>query len=123
VKVGDYRQSVGFKHVNISSTFVGSTFASDDSFVTLDISFNANLIPGRGKRVDCCLPVDEDEIHELVISVVCQHHAWSIGLLVVGVSLSRSKTMSSIVVGWMEIGNSDQDAMVIPVVTITWDRT
>ncbi len=124
--VGGYRQSVGFNHVNSSSTFAGSTFASDDSFVTLDISFDAHVIPGRGKRVDCCLPVvsaaDEDEIHELVISVVCQRHAWNISLPVVGVSLSRSGTTSSIVIGWMEIGDSDQDAMVILVVIITWDR-
>lgn len=40
--VGDFRQSA------MLTAIADSTFASDDSFVTLDLSFDAHVFPGRG---------------------------------------------------------------------------
>jgi hypothetical protein len=83
---------------------------SGDSFKTLDIPFDAHVLPGRGKRVECFLPVvcaaDEDEINALVTSVVCQRHVCNISLPVVGVSLARSSTTAKVVIGWAEGNDS-----------------
>jgi hypothetical protein len=69
------------------------------------------MLPGRGKRVDCRLPVicaaDEDEIQDLVISTVCQRHVWGISLPVVGLLLPKTGTVTSIVIGWATVENDD----------------
>lgn len=88
----------------------GST-PSERSFVALDIPSDSHMLPGRGKRVECHVPVicaaDEDEIQDLVISTVCQHHVWGISLPVVGFSLPKTGTIASIVMGWASIENDD----------------
>ena len=59
----------------------------------LDIPLDAHCLPGRGKRVDCNLPVigvaDEDEIQALMTSIVYQRHVLGISLPAVGISLSK----------------------------------
>ena len=76
--------------------------------MTLDIPFDAHCLPGRGKRVDCNLPVigvaDEDQIQALITSIVCQRHVLGISLPVVGISLSKYSTTASVVIGWNEVG-------------------
>lgn len=80
--------------------------------------FDAHVLPGRGKRVECLLPVvcvaDEDEITDLMTSVVCQRYVCNISVPVVGVSLSKSSTIAKIVIGWTEIDNCDS-AIVSPI--------
>jgi len=75
--------------------------------VTLDIPFDAHCLPGRGKRVDCNLPMigvaDEDQIQALMTSIVCQRHVLGISLPVVGISLSKYSTTASVVIGWNEV--------------------
>ena len=87
-----------------------SSRRSGDSFEILDIPFDAHVLPGCGKRVECFLPVvcvaDEDEINALVTSVVCQRHVCNIPLPVVGVSLARSSTTAKVVIGWAEANDS-----------------
>ena len=83
---------------------------SEDSFVTLDIPFDAHVLPGHGKRVDCQFPVvcaaDEDVIDALITSTVCQRHVWGISLPVVGVSLSKSSSTAKVVVGWIQVDDT-----------------
>ena len=97
-------------------TRVASGCPSEDPFASLDLPLGAYVIPGRGKRVECCLPVvcaaDEDEIESLVTSVVCQRFVWNIPIPVVGVSLSKTGTTARIVIGWSEVDNSTPDASV-----------
>ena len=85
-----------------------------DPFVPLELPFDAYVTPGRGKRVDCCLPVvcvaNEDEIECLVTSVVFQRFVWNMPIPVVGVSLSKTQTTATVVIGWSEV--SDPDASV-----------
>jgi len=80
---------------------------SYESYVTLDIPFDAHCLPGRGKHVDCNLPVigvaDEDQIQALMTSIVCQRHVLGISLPVVGISLSKYSTTASVVIGWNEV--------------------
>ncbi len=62
------------------SALLGSSLASKGSFMTLDISFDATVV--------CQLSAaDEDEIQELVASIVCQRRVWNITLLIVGIQL------------------------------------
>ena len=73
----------------------------------LDIPLDAHCLPGRGKRVNCNLPVigvaDEDEIQALITSIVCQRHVLGISLPVVGISLSKASTTANVVIGWNEV--------------------
>jgi len=89
---------------------------AEDPFATLDLPLGAYVLPGRGKRVECCLPVvcaaDEDEIESLVTSVVCQRYVWRIPTPVVGVSLSKTGTTAAIVIGWSEVDTGNPDASV-----------
>ena len=93
--------------------------ALEHPFVTLDVSLDAHVIPGRGKRVDCLLPVvcaaQEDTIEALVTSVVCQRYVWKMSSPVVGISLSNRSTIARIVLGWAEVptGGDNEDAVVI----------
>ena len=93
--------------------------ALEDSFVTLNVSLDAHVIPGRGKRVDCLFPVvcaaQEDTVESLVTSVVCQRYVWKMSSPVFGISLSNRSTIARIVIGWAEVpaGDDDDDAMVI----------
>jgi hypothetical protein len=97
-------------------TRIASDGCSEDPFVSLDLPLSAYVTPGRGKRVDCCLPVicvaDEDEIGDLVTSVVCQRFVWNIPIPVIGVSLSKLATTGKIVIGWSEVDSSNPDAPV-----------
>ena len=93
--------------------------ALEHPFVTLDVSLDAHVIPGRGKRVDCLLPVvcaaQEDTIEALVTSVVCQRYVWKMSSPVLGISLSNRSTIARIVLGWAEVptGGDNEDAVVI----------
>ena len=105
VIVRTFAQSVDSRRLASTSS------VSEDSFVPLDIPFDAHVLPGRGKRVDCRLPVvcaaDEDVIDALVTSTVCQRHVWGISLPVVGVSLSKSSSTAKLVVGWAQVDDCD----------------
>ena len=98
---------------------MGDASALEHPFATLDVSLDAHVIPGRGKRVDCLLPVvcaaQEDTIEALVTSVVCQRYVWKMSSPVVGISLSNRSTIARIVIGWAEVpeGGEDKDAVVI----------
>ena len=95
------------------------TSALEHPFATLDVSLDAHVVPGRGKRVDCLLPVvcaaQEDTIEALVTSVVCQRYVWKMSSPVVGISLSNRSTIARIVLGWAEVptGGDNEDAVVI----------
>lgn len=66
--------------------------------------------------MECSLPVvcaaDEDEIESLVTSVVCQRYVWKIPIPVIGVSLSKTGTTATIVIGWSEVDTGNPDASV-----------
>jgi hypothetical protein len=95
---------------------VASGKPTEDPFASLDLTFDAYITPGRGKRVDCCLPVvcaaDEVDIEALVTSVVCQRFVWNIPIPVVGVSLSKSGTTAAIIIGWSEADTTAPEASV-----------
>ena len=97
-------------------TLVASGCPSEDPFTSLDLPLSAYVIPGRGKRVECCLPVvcaaDEDEIESLVTSVVCQRYVWNMPIPVVGISLSNTGTTAKIVIGWSQVDTSNPHASV-----------
>ena len=114
----DLRDEVFF--MTDASTDMGTdASALEHPFVTLDVSLDAHVIPGRGKRVDCLLPVvcaaQEDTIEALVTSVVCQRCVWKMSSPVVGISLSNRSTIARIVLGWAEVptGGDNEDAVVI----------
>ena len=109
-------KSSSYAHHPTVLMLVASGRLSTDSFVSLDLPLDAYVTPGRGKRVECCLPVvcaaDEEDIEALVTSVVCQRYVWNISIPVVGISLSKSGTTAKIVIGWSEIDTSKTDASV-----------
>ncbi|KAF9525860.1 hypothetical protein CPB83DRAFT_858755 [Crepidotus variabilis] len=101
--------------------------ASSESFVTLDYPLDAYITPGTGKRVDCKFPVvcagDEDDIQDLVTSIVCQRHVWGLPTTVVGISLPKKGTHASLLIGWLELKDFDSDASPIVHVAIPLQPT
>jgi len=94
--------------------------ASEASSDALNIPFNAHILPGCGKRLNCLLPVvcvaPEHEIGSLVTAVVCQRYVLDITLPVVGVSLSNSGTTAKIILGWTDDDRDD----VVGTVPLGW---
>ncbi|KAF9525861.1 hypothetical protein CPB83DRAFT_858756 [Crepidotus variabilis] len=101
--------------------------ASSESFVTLDYPLDAYITPGTGKRVDCKFPVvcagDEDDIQDLVTSIVCQRHVWGLTTTVVGISLPKKGTHASLIIGWLETKDFASDASPIVHVAIPLQPT
>ena len=76
----------------------------------IDVPLDAHVFPGRGRRLNCLLPIicaaAEDEIKDLVTSVLCQRFVLKIPYPVIGVSLPKGGSTAKIVIGWIE-ENSD----------------
>ena len=117
-------RSSGFAHNSTVLMRLASEGPTEDSFASLDLPLDAYVTPGRGKRVECCLPVvcaaDEEDIEALVTSVVCQRHVWNISLPVVGISLSKSGTTAAIVIGWSEVDASPDPLVGIELFRVTF---
>jgi len=98
------------------SLIAHSSSESKESLHPIEVPFDAHVLPGRGKRLNCLLPVvcaaSEDEIEDLLTSVLCQRYILKISLPVVGVSLPRFGTTAKIVVGWTEENERDLNAAV-----------
>ncbi|KAF9481620.1 hypothetical protein BDN70DRAFT_919700 [Pholiota conissans] len=86
-------------------------------FLPFDGPFDGHILPGRGKRTDCVLPVicvaDENNIYPLITSVVCQRYTWGIYLPVVGILMEDAGVTATAIIGWTSDRRS-QDSSELP---------
>ncbi|KAK0187659.1 hypothetical protein F5146DRAFT_1060011 [Armillaria mellea] len=86
------------------------------STISLDVSFHAHVLPGRGRRTDAVLPIiciaDRENIVPLIASVAYQRRVWGIEDPVVGVILAKDGFTAQVVFGWTDPSDlySDSDS-------------
>lgn len=84
----------------------GSSAKSKESPRAIELPFDAHILPGRGKWLNCLVPVvcaaTEDEIHDLLTSVLYQRYVLNMTRPIVGISLPKFGTTARIIVGWTE---------------------
>ncbi len=73
---------------------------------SLDVSFHAHVLPGRGRRTNAVLPIiciaDRVNIVPLIASVAYQRRVWGIEDPVVGVILAKDGFSAQVVLGWTD---------------------
>ncbi|KAH7920531.1 hypothetical protein BV22DRAFT_1097977 [Leucogyrophana mollusca] len=80
--------------------------SSTSSQESLQVPFDAHILPGSGRRFSAVLPVlviaDEVHIAPLMCSVLYQRHVWGIHEPAVGMLYSASGTVLQVVLGWVD---------------------
>lgn len=88
-----------------SSTTTRSTSPS------INLPFDAHMLPGSGKRYCAVLPVicvaDSDNIIPLLTSVLYQRRVWGIAEPAVGMLFAESGTIGRVILGWLDSDSSD----------------
>ncbi|KAK0202174.1 hypothetical protein DFS33DRAFT_1386464 [Desarmillaria ectypa] len=76
------------------------------SHSSLDMSFHAHILPGRGRRIDAVLPIiciaDRENIVPLIGSVAYQRRVWGIEDPVVGIIIPRNGFSAQVILGWTD---------------------
>jgi hypothetical protein len=80
------------------------------------VSFDAHVLPGRGRRSTAVLPVisvaDEDNITPLLMSVLYQRCVWGIDKPAVGIVFSKTGTLGQVFLGWLDLESSNAQDLV-----------
>jgi hypothetical protein len=81
--------------------------SSSPRIPSLDVPFEAHILPGRGRRHRCApLPffcvADSENIEDLMTSVACQRYVWGITQPVVGFELSDRGVEASLIISWLD---------------------
>ncbi|KAJ7303694.1 hypothetical protein DFH08DRAFT_793843 [Mycena albidolilacea] len=73
---------------------------------SINVPLDAHVLPGRGRHLCAILPflcvADDDNIVDVMSSVACQRHVWGIPQPAVGFALSKSGTIVTLVLSWMD---------------------
>jgi hypothetical protein len=99
-----------------------SMYLTEDSSSTapalssIDVPFDAHVLPGHGRRFSAVLPVicvaDGEQITSLLTSVLYQRRVWGIDEPVVGFVFSKTGSVGNIVLGWLDMESSDNRYLV-----------
>jgi hypothetical protein len=91
---------------DISMHYMQQSSPKASSTRSIDLPFDAHMLPGHGRRFYAVLPLlcvaDEENIASLLSSVLYQRHVWGIDEPVVGVAFSRTGTVGQVVLGWLD---------------------
>ncbi|RDB29891.1 hypothetical protein Hypma_014044 [Hypsizygus marmoreus] len=73
---------------------------------SLDMPLSAHLLPGRGRRLWCAIPVfavaKSDGISPLLSSILYQRFVWGIDLPAVGITISESGDIARVILAWLD---------------------
>ena len=79
---------------------------------SIDVPFDAHVLPGRGRRFWAILPLlcvtDEASISSILSSVLNQQRVWGIFDPVVGVVFSEVGTVEQVLLGWLDFEITDE---------------
>jgi hypothetical protein len=88
------------------------------SVCSMDVPFDAHMLPGRRCRFYAILPLlciaDKENIAPLLSSVLYQRCVWGIDEPAVGLIFSKTGTISRIILGWLDMestNDSDYDLL------------
>lgn len=95
---------------------------SGSTTLSIDVPFEAHLLPGRGRRLCAVLPIicvaNPDTIVSLITSILYQRFVWGIDQPVVGLSFSETGTVGRVFLGWLDSGYIDRQQMVCPLCSV-----
>jgi hypothetical protein len=91
---------------DISMDYIEQSSAKASITRSINIPFDAHMLPGHGRRFYAVLPLlcvaDEENIISLLSSALYQRRVWGIKEPVVGVVFSRIGTIGRVVLGWLD---------------------
>ncbi|KAH7918445.1 hypothetical protein BV22DRAFT_1041778 [Leucogyrophana mollusca] len=92
---------------------------SASSADSIDLPFQAHILPGRGRRFCAVLPMllvaDSDTIVPLVRSTLYQRRVWGIREPVVGIEVLNGGTAVKVVFGWLDSAPRQKDEDELPI--------
>jgi hypothetical protein len=101
---------------DVSMNYIDKSIDEISSTVSINVPFEAHVLPGRGRRFCSVLPLlcvaDEDNICCLLSSVLYQRYVWGIDEPVVGISFSKTGTIGRVMFGWLDERSSESDDLV-----------
>ncbi|KAH7923387.1 hypothetical protein BV22DRAFT_1093049 [Leucogyrophana mollusca] len=113
--------SHGYMDIESVSTKDDDSASSADS---IDLPFQAHMLPGRGRRFCAVLPVllvaDSDTIVPLIRSTLYQRRVWGIQEPVVGVEVLNGGTAVKVVFGWLDSSHHEKDEDELPIDHLAW---
>ena len=96
---------------DVSMHYMGQSSSETSSTPSIDVPFDAHMLPGRGRRFCAILPLlcvaDEENITFLLSSVLYQRRVWGIDEPVVGIVFSKTGTVGRVVLGWLDLESTD----------------
>ncbi|KAH7923386.1 hypothetical protein BV22DRAFT_1093046 [Leucogyrophana mollusca] len=108
--------SHGYMDIESVSTKDDYSASSADS---IDLPFQAHILPGRGRRFCAVLPVllvaDSDTIVPLIRSTLYQRRVWGIQEPVVGIEVLNGGTAVKVVFGWLDSPHHQKDEDELPI--------
>jgi hypothetical protein len=99
-----------------SMRYIEKSSSKSSGVCSMDVPFDAHMLPGRGRRLYAILPLlciaDEENIAPLLSSVLYQRRVWGIDEPAVGLVFSKTGTIGRIILGWLDLestNDSDYD--------------
>jgi hypothetical protein len=96
-------------------TYQSST-TTESTVPSIDVPFEAHILPGRGRRFCAVLPVicvaDSDNIISLLTSVLYQRRVWSIDQPAIGIVISKTGVVARVFLGWLDPESYDRSNLV-----------
>ena len=91
--------------------YIEKSSSKSTSVCSMDVPFDAHMLPGRGCRFYAILPLlciaDEENIAPLLSSVLYQRHVWRIDEPAVGLVFSKTGTIGRIILGWLDLESTN----------------
>jgi len=96
---------------DISMDDMEQTSSKASTVSSVDVPFDAHVLPGRGRRLCAILPLlcvtDEANMTSLLSSVLYQRYVWGIVDPVVGIVFSKVGTVGQVLFGWLDIDSTN----------------
>jgi hypothetical protein len=93
--------------INISENYIKQSSSEASSTLSINVPFDAHVLPGHGRRYCAILPLlcvaDEENVIALLSSVLYQRRVWGIDEPAVGVVFSKTGTVGRVVLGWLDL--------------------
>ncbi|KAG7440399.1 uncharacterized protein BT62DRAFT_938077 [Guyanagaster necrorhizus] len=110
----DEPDSALFGDLSESEEWPCHNLSPSSSTRSLDMSFQAHVLLGKGRRMDAVLPViciaDRENIMALIASVAYQRRVWGIEEPIVGVILTKDGFSAQVILGWTNPPDTGSDS-------------
>ena len=96
---------------DVSTHYIEQSSSKTPSTPSMDVPFDAHMLPEHGRRFCAILPLlceaEEENISFILSSVLCQRYFWRIDKSVVGIVFSKTGIVGQVVPGWLALESTD----------------